>query len=87
MCECDIPLKMEDSFVFTVHVCEKCVLDIFQKNDKSMHVYIRLTQSIYYIEKDVQANASFYFKTHLIIISWKNNLNNHLCKIILSLPI
>ena len=86
MCECDMPLKMEDTFVFTVHVCE-CVLDIFQKNDKSMHVYIKISQSIYYIEKDVQAKASLHFKTHLIIISWKNNLNNHLCKIILSLPI
>ena len=60
---CDMPLKIEDSFC--EHVCVSVSIsvyvDIFQKNDKSMHVYIVISQVYFTILKKMLKG-----KTHLI---------------------
>ena len=59
---CDMPLKIEDRFCEHIFcVCVSVCVDIFQKNDKSMHVYIVISQVYFTILKKMLKG-----KKHLI---------------------
>ena len=77
---CDMPLQIADSFL--VYVCKSMCIDVFQKNDKSMCVYVVISQVQFIILKKIFKLEGTHTIPHILLISSSSLMKNNLRKIL-----